>query len=263
VTELAEPVMARPDLGQDLHVHSVFSDGRNTIEENVAQARLRGLHTLCLVDHVRADTDWLPEFIEATGRLREADAAGPGEPLEIRRGVETKVLDHAGHLDLPPGLEPLDHILVADHQFPLEDGPHHPKEIEAQRAEGQWDDTVLATLLIEAVGNSLGVVEGRGILAHMFSILPKAGMSEEMLPPAALDWLAQQCAHFGVAVEVNERWGCPGPETLRHFVDAGVLIVCATDSHRIETIGLYDRVRSTIAELADEPFDVPDPSEPG
>ena len=243
-----------PDFLADHHVHSVFSDGRNTIAENVAQARCRGLHTLCLVDHVRADTDWVPRFVEATTELIEADRATHTEPLEIRRGVETKVLDRAGHLDLPPGLEELDHILVADHRFPLADGPHDPREIRDGRTEGAWSDAELADSLLDAVENSLEAVAGRGILAHMFSILPKAGMSEDCLPSSRIDRLAARCAELGVVVEANERWGCPSGRTLGHFVAHGVPVVCATDSHRVETIGLYDRVRVLVAEaFAEDP----------
>jgi putative hydrolase len=236
------------DFLEDLHVHSVFSDGRNTIEENVAQARVVGLHTICLVDHVRADTDWLPAFIEATGRLIDQDHDGPGQPLEIRLGVETKVLDRSGRLDLPPGTGALDHVLVADHQFPLADGPHPPAEIKAGREDGTWTDDELVASLIESVGHSLGTVAGRGILAHMFSIPPKTGMSEDDLPPAGLDWLARRCAEHGVGVEANVRWDCPAGSTLRHSVRHKVPVVCATDSHRVETNGCYEQVGCLVAE---------------
>ncbi len=39
---------------QDMHVHSTFSDGRDTIEDNVAEAERLGLLELTCVDHVRA-----------------------------------------------------------------------------------------------------------------------------------------------------------------------------------------------------------------
>ena len=86
-------------LDEDFHVHSTFSDdGASTLAENVRAARRRGLRTVCLVDHVRRDTRWLPEFVAAVDQYR-------GEPgLRVLAGVEAKILDAAGHLDLPPGL---------------------------------------------------------------------------------------------------------------------------------------------------------------
>jgi putative hydrolase len=73
-------------------------------------------------------------------------------------------------------------------------------------------------------------------------------MAETDLSPAGLDWLADECLAFDVALEVNERWACPSPSTLAHFMARGVRIVCATDSHRAETIGVYEKVRSIVDE---------------
>ena len=85
-------------LDEDYHVHSTFSDGASTLAENVRAARERGLRTLCLVDHVRRDTSWLPAFTAAVARYRQQ----PG--LHVLAGVEAKILDTSGQLDLPPGL---------------------------------------------------------------------------------------------------------------------------------------------------------------
>src|ERR1700733_10082412 len=81
---------ARVGLDQDFHVHSTFSDGASTLAENVAAARDRELRTLCLVDHVRRDTAWVPEFVAAVGQYRHQ----PG--LRVLAGVEAKILDPPG-----------------------------------------------------------------------------------------------------------------------------------------------------------------------
>jgi len=96
--------------------------------------------------------------------------------------------------------------------------------VEADRAAGRYRDAELADVLIESVGNSLPAVAGRGILAHMFSVLPKVGMAETDLSPAGLDWLADECLAFDVALEVNERWPAFA-EPLAHFMARGVRIV--------------------------------------
>ena len=42
-----------------------------------------------------------------------------GQPgLRVLAGVEAKILDTSGRLDLPPGLDGIDLVLIADHQFP-------------------------------------------------------------------------------------------------------------------------------------------------
>lgn len=55
----------------DHHVHSTFSDDAvSTPEENVAAAVVAGLETLRIVDHVRRDTTWVPEYVSAIAALR-------------------------------------------------------------------------------------------------------------------------------------------------------------------------------------------------
>jgi hypothetical protein len=80
-----------------------------------ADHRERRLRTLCLVDHVRADTAWVPEFVTAVAQYRSV--AG----TQVMAGVEAKILDTAGLLDVPPSLDltdGIDLVLIADHQFP-------------------------------------------------------------------------------------------------------------------------------------------------
>ncbi len=49
-----------------------------------------GLRALCLTDHVRRDTTWVPDFVAAVAEHRR----GPG--LRVLAGVEAKVLDTSG-----------------------------------------------------------------------------------------------------------------------------------------------------------------------
>ncbi|MES2172108.1 MAG: PHP domain-containing protein [Actinomycetota bacterium] len=80
----------------DFHVHSTFSDDAvSTVAENIAAASAAGLTHLRLVDHVRSDTTWVPEFLAAV-----AAEPVPGG-LTVLTGVEAKIMDAAGRLDLP------------------------------------------------------------------------------------------------------------------------------------------------------------------
>lgn len=60
----------------DLHTHSLFSDGTNTIAENVALALERGLAGIAITDH------------DTTKGHAEATSAAAGTDLEIVPGVE-------------------------------------------------------------------------------------------------------------------------------------------------------------------------------
>jgi putative hydrolase len=235
--------MTHPALRGDHHVHSTYSDDAvSTIEENVAAAQAAGLTELRLVDHVRVDTTWVPEFIAAVHALEMP------EGLTIRTGVEAKMLDTAGNLDVPPLPAGVDRILIADHQFPGPNGPWSPTATRERIADGRLSVDGALDLLIAAYAAVMSRYPGNQ-LAHAFSILPKIGIEEIRLGPDRLAAWAAACAATGTVVEVNEKWGCPGPEALAAAQHAGVSLVASTDSHDAADVGRYDRVISLLETL--------------
>jgi putative hydrolase len=235
-------------LDEDYHVHSLFSDGVSTVDENVAVARDRGLRTLCLADHVRADTGWVDDFIRAVWPLRAL--AG----IEILAGVETKILDRTGRLDLPAsigGSDDIDLVLIADHQFPGDTGPVHPQDMREALESGQASAPDVISCLVEATANAvqrLASAPQRPLIAHLFSLLPKLGLDESQVPGELLGLLADQARRAGALVEVSEKWACPSARTLRALHQAGVPLVASTDSHDSLAIGSYTVVRRILAE---------------
>jgi putative hydrolase len=238
VSNPATPV----SLEEDYHVHSVFSDGVSTVTENVRVARERGLRRLCLVDHVRRDTAWVPRFVQAVQLLREL----PG--IDILAGVEAKILDRTGRLDLPGAADAMagiDLVLIADHQFPADLGPVEPQKMRAALGSGEVSPQEVIDCLVEATANALGLAE-RPVLAHLFSVLPKMGLDESAVSDSALVLLSERASATGAMVEVNEKWSCPSARTLLAFASAGVPLVASTDSHDCKDIGVYNSVTRTL-----------------
>jgi putative hydrolase len=235
--------MSVPVPKQDMHVHSTFSDGNNTIEENIDEAESLGLRQLTCVDHVRADTGYLPDYVAAIERL------GPTTEVELICGIEAKLMNTAGDLDLPASLpDGIDRIYAADHQVPLEDGPHHPREVKAAIEDGSMSAADVIAAIVESTANAC---ENHSdlVIAHMFSILPKIGLDESAVPEEALAGLAATAARTGNQIEISERWRCPNAGSLRHFAEAGVPILMSTDSHKREHIGRYEFGREVWQEL--------------
>jgi putative hydrolase len=212
---------------EDFHVHSTFSDGASSLAQNVQAARERALRTLCLVDHVRRDTEWLPEFTAAVAPFKKQQG------LRVLAGVEAKILDTSGRLDLPSGLDGIDLVLIADHQFPADGGPVHPAQV--QEAIGRGETTASA----------LDATDRRCVLAHLFSVLPKMGLDEAMVPEPLLAQLASRVTLAGAMVEINEKWACPSPRTIAAMDHAGVCVVAGSDSHHCRDVGVYRSVRLT------------------
>ncbi|MFF1540833.1 PHP domain-containing protein [Microbacterium sp. NPDC058269] len=227
--------MSHALLRGDHHVHSTFSDDAvSTLTQNVAAAATAGLTTLRLVDHVRQSTTWVPEYLAAVRALQVPDG------LTVLTGVEAKVLDTTGTLDIPTLPGGIDRILIADHQFPGADGPLGPSTVRERIAAGWATDDVLDQF-VDALIATMRRYPGNQ-LAHCFSILPKIGLSEADLGAQRTDAWARTAADTDTLVEVNEKWGCPGVEALVALRHAGGEIVASTDSHEASEVGRYTRV---------------------
>lgn len=231
--------LVAPSTSVDGHVHSTFSDDAvSSVEENLSAAVAAGLTAVTFVDHVRSSTGWVPEMVAAVRALSVPDG------LAVRCGVETKLLDVSGRLDLPRdavvGAGALDVVLVGDHQFPGTDGPWSPSETRARLADGLSAADAVDQLVTASVA---AMVAQPGIqLAHWFSILPKVGLSEADLTDEHLHAWASAARETGSMLEVNEKWACPGPRAVRAALLAGAGVVVATDSHDARDVGRYVRV---------------------
>jgi putative hydrolase len=226
----------------DMHVHSTFSDGADRLEDNIAEAEALGLTALGCVDHVRASTDWVPDYVAAVNRLRSDTR------VELRCGIEAKLMDTTGALDLPEHIDGIDAIYAADHQVPLESGPTHPREVRERIGTGDLVAGDVIDALLTSTARALERPQ-RVVIAHFLSILPKLGLTEADVPLEALETLAEATARAGQEIEISERWRCPSAATLRPFKARGVPIVLSTDSHKRGTIGRYEHCLAVLREL--------------
>jgi putative hydrolase len=234
--------MSDPSLTQDMHVHSTFSDGKNTIAENVAEAERIGLGEMTCVDHVRYDTAWVPEFVAA---VREA---GERTSIKLLCGVEAKILDTEGALDLPPELEGIDAIYAADHQVPSPEGPLNPRTVGERIESEELDPQVVLSWIVAGTAAAVRLHHDV-VIAHLFSVLPKIGLGEADVPIQLIEDLADTAAECRTRIEVDERWRCPSAETVRPFQRRGVPVLLSTDSHRRETIGRFDYCAGVVRDL--------------
>jgi putative hydrolase len=235
----------------DFHVHSTFSDDAvSTIAENIAAADAARLETLRLIDHVRASTTWVPEFLDAV-------AAEPvPEFLEVLTGVEAKMMDVTGRLDIPASIGDLT-VVIADHQFPGTDGPWSPDEVKGRLANSELSAGDAIAMLFEAY---VAAMRGRpgSQLAHPFSILPKIGIPvthtviDEQQTEALQSEFVAVAIETATLVEVNQKWGVSPILPVRELLQAE-LIVPASDAHVASDVGVYGREVLEPVQWAREP----------
>jgi putative hydrolase len=235
-------------LAQDMHVYTTFSDGQNTIEDNVAEAERIGLTEIVFADHVRADSKWVPAYVAAVEKCREKTS------VVLRCAVEAKILDIFGRLDLPRELKGVDAVYVVGHQAPSPDGPMNPRSTRERIQAGRLDPQLILQWMVAGTAAAVHHHE-QVVIAHLFSALPSLGLLERDVAPELIDSLAIAAAESNARIVVDERWRCPTARTLRPFSRRGVPLLIGTGSRNRETIGRYDYCAGVVRELP-EP-DVP------
>jgi DNA polymerase (family X) len=209
---LGEPpaLIELTDIQGDLHCHTVWSDGRGSVEEMGRAARERGYEYLAICDHtpaVGAVRGLTPDDVR---RQREEISAANEllAPFRILRGIECDILPD-GRLDLPDDvLGELEWVQASVHG-----GQRMPRRELTDRVE-------------EALRNP-----------HVRCLSHPKGRYINRRPENALDLerVFEVALEEGVALEVNglpDRLDLSG-EHVRTALEAGVQLVCSTDSHSV------------------------------
>ena len=241
--------------GSDLHTHSTLTDGADSPAAMADAAAAVGLRVWGLSDHVRADSSWLDGYVPMVRALRR-------DGLEVRCGVEAKMLDASGRLDLPAALPDLDYVLVADHQFPSPTGPLSPRHMAAALADGTWSARDVLDTLVQATCSAVRRAPARAVVVHPFSLLPKMGLDESTIADDHLHALATVCRAVDAAVEINEKWRCPTPRVVRALLGSGVRMTLGSDAHRCADVGVTTYAEQLLGELVRAHPDAPPPGAP-
>ncbi len=110
-------LVTQQDLQGDVHMHTVETDGRNTIEEMAQAARERGYKYMAITDHSKnlAFANGLDDrrAVDHISRIRAADKGAVG--IRIFAGIEVDILAD-GSLDLSDSvLEQMDLVIASVH----------------------------------------------------------------------------------------------------------------------------------------------------
>lgn len=128
------PLVTLDDIQGDLHMHTTWSDGKNTVRQMAEACRARGYRWMAITDHSQSLTvanGLSPERLRAQAEeIAEAQEVVP--EVRIFRGCEVDILKD-GSLDLPDDmLEELDLVLAAVHtHFELDEAAQTERVLRA------------------------------------------------------------------------------------------------------------------------------------
>ena len=197
----------------DWHVHTGYTDGRDSIDGYCRRALLNGLKSVAFTEHVRRRLDYdFGEFLSDIERARKK------YPLQILSGCEAKALDESGRLDAPEdALRRSDIVIGVFHSFPSKDRDAYVRCLCA----------MLENPLVQVWGHPL-----------LFSRRQGMALCEEELAR-----LAGICARNDILVEINMRYGGSDDDLIRQAQLAAAPLIVSSDAHSAEE--LLDRRRLT------------------
>ncbi len=207
-------LVERGDIAGDLHMHTHYSDGRDSVDQMAAACAALGYRYMAITDHSPSSAASRNLSLDTLGRQAdEIAAAREAHPdITILQGVEVDILPD-GKLDFPDKvLQRLDIVLAS-----LHDGHGHSPDRLLSRYESAMRHPLVT------------------IVTHP---------SNRMIPFRAgyeldYDRFFDLAIETGTIVEVD---GAPAHldmngELARRAIRAGALISIDSDSHRADTLG--------------------------
>ena len=207
-------LLTEPDILGNVHSHSTWSDGKNSLEEMARAAQARGLKYLTVTEHSQSASyagglkpDDLKRQWDEIDRLN-SELGG----IRLLRGSEVDILE-TGELDFPESLlEQLEVVIGSIH------------------ARYQMDEDQMTRRVLRAFDNPC-----LHILGHATGRL----INSRDPYPLRMEQILDRAAEKGVALEVN---GNPHrldlkAEHVRMALQRGVKLVVSTDAHSVRELG--------------------------
>jgi DNA polymerase (family 10) len=216
-------LITQADIQGDVHMHTVETDGRNTIEEMATAAREHGYRYMAITDHSKnlAFANGLDDKRAEQHIRKIREAAKNIEGIRVFAGIEVDILAD-GQLDLSDSvLEQMDLVIASVHSY-------------FQQEPQQMTDRLLRTISNRNV-SLIGHPTGRILLrrdAYQYDM-------EAVLKAAAENRVAMEHNSYPDRLDLNDRH-------LRMARERGVKIVINTDAHHTSHL---EKIRYGVLQL--------------
>lgn len=210
----------------DLHMHTTWTDGADSAEAMWRAACAAQLRLILFSEHARrSSTDWFPRFAEEVRAL-------PKEPCAALVGVEAKIADFDGNLDLAPEIEnTCDLVMASVHRFPGEEG----QIMGTTGGYGIAEASEIEFRLAMAALDNPSV----DILGHPFGMTVRRFGGT--LPWNRLEELIAKAAATGKAIEINARYHEEPRRMLNACLLAGARVSFGSNAHAVAEVGALQR----------------------
>lgn len=237
-------------LPYDAHTHTVFSDGVNTVEENVRAAEAAGLRCVAVTDHLTPSSNH--ERLEVWAA--EASRLDGESSIMVVPGVEGTILDTEGTVSVDAREAALVKLVLVDLSRQTR-GVGYDPPANSRRYEQQ----VLAAVTNAALNPVVDAI------AHPFNLGRfDAVLTPDQLSREGLRAVARVMAESNVAFEIMNQayWWYPQmtvaeftreyARLLRLFAREGVKFMVGSDAHSAGAVGCLHYCRTLMREAGIE-----------
>lgn len=209
----------------DLHTHTIFSDGKNTIEETVDTALKLGIKKIAITDHIWRVSNWFDNYYETIKSTKR-------NKIEILAGFEAKALSINGEIDASSlAIKLADIKLGAIHRIPRSE-----KEYVFFTEEEVYQDKGLA--YYNWLKTTIALIRNRNIdvIAHPFFVLYKYGIE---LNKEDVGIIVKNVMQNDKKLELNKRYNESNKPLLEYIsrYPFAINYVCyGSDAHSIEEL---------------------------
>jgi len=182
-----------------------------------------GMKVIGFAEHVNAASTYWNLFIEDVDALQSRLSGR----IEILRGIEVRVTDFRGHLDLPASVFPeADYVVGVVHSYPsgaerLDDEPLVPREA------AQIEFEALKGLILHGCSSIIGHIGGTFEVLYQGYKFPRVLRRE----------LLRLARNNDKVVEFNSRYHYPVLEWMDDLIEAGVRVSLGSDAHACDQVG--------------------------
>ena len=210
----------------DFHMHTSWTDGAQSPEEMYDQAVFQGLRYILFSEHARqSSVSWFFNFAKTIRSL-------PKSPCIAMLGVESKILDFDGNLDITKSIVEMCDIVVASvHRFPGETGRiegHGNINIkDVSEIEFQLSWAALENPDVDVLGHPFGMTYRR------FQQIPDKNKIRALIKKAS---------QSNKAFEINARYHPEPKQLIKMCLKEGTIISLSSDAHNVQDVGRICRI---------------------
>lgn len=233
----------------DLHTHTVYSrrgHAKGTMEENVLEARSKGLKRIGISDHgpdhiifgVKEKNYF--KMRQEIERLKQKY-----QDIDILLGMEANIINHSGRLAISGAqLEIFDYIMAGYHFGTAGESAGHSLGIHLMNAVCSFDHPKPQSAWGRRARAANTELALKAVEHNKLAVLTHPGCKGEIF----VKEVAEACARRGTLMEINNSHVYLNPDQLREAAQTDVKFIIGSDAHVPQKVGGFERALAAAEE---------------